>query len=57
MLSVTYTQRLKLLHTHIALYCFLSVTLYFSFTVVTEIKKNYQLKPRNNTLMEVYISY
>ena len=45
-----------LLHTHIALYCYISVTLYFSFTVVTEIK-HYQLKPRNYTLAEVYNRY
>ena len=52
-LSLTYTQHFKVLHTHIALYCYLYVAPYFSFTAVTEIK-NYQLKPRNNTLAEVY---
>ena len=37
-------------HTHILLSI---VTLYFSFTVITEIK-HYQLKPHNYTLAEVY---
>jgi len=38
------THHFKLLHTHIALYCYLSVTLYFSFTEI----KHYQLKLRNS---------
>ena len=52
-LPLTYRHISSYYTTYIALYCYLSDTLYFSFTVDTKMKY-YQLKPHNYTLAEVY---